>query len=125
MSNVKYSFAYHGNGLWRLGQHGIHLTLEGKMPYVIARRFGHEEEWRNKEARDSILDGALKREIQWLLESHFEMPQSDSGWFSQQINDDYVKYLESKQIKLTPATTEDSSADEATDKDFLTVGSIS
>jgi hypothetical protein len=125
MSNVEYSFAYHGNGLWRLGQHGIHLTSEGKMPYVIARRFGHEEEWRNKAARDSILDGALKREIQWLLESHFQMPQSDSGWFSQQINDDYVKYLESKRIKLGAATTEDSSAVKATDKHSLTVGSIS
>jgi len=111
MNNVKYEFHYHGNLLWRLGQHGIHLTAEGKQPYVIARRFGHEEEWRNQAARDSILDGALKREIQWLLESHFEMQQADAAWFSQQINDDYVKYLESKRIKLTQATTEESSAD--------------
>jgi len=108
--SVEYTFAYHGYNLFRLGQHGIHLTSEGKMPYVIARRFGHEDEWRNRESRDSILDGQLKRELQWLLESKFDMPQSDSGKLAHQINDDFVKYLESKRIKLSTATTEKSSA---------------
>lgn len=123
MSKVEYSFAYHGNGLWRLGQHGIHLAEEGKQPYVIARRFGHEEEWRNQHERDSILSGALKREIQGLLESHFDMPQAEAAWFSQQINDDFVKYLESNRIKLSKATTEESSEVQATVKESLTVES--
>lgn len=100
MTNIEYEFHYHGYLHYRLGEFGIHLKSQNKLPYVVGVRLADEPEWKINAAKERIASGRLAGEVQWILESHFEFPKTDSGWFSKQIVGDFIKYLKSRKIDL-------------------------
>lgn len=100
MTDVEYEFQYHGYLNYKVGQFGIHLKSQSKFPYVWGVRLADRPQHAINMEKERITSGRLAGEIRWILESHFDFPHADSGWFSQQIVGDFIKYLKSRKINL-------------------------
>lgn len=98
--NIEYQFHYIGYLHYRLGEFIIQLKADGKPSYCIGAKLADEDEWKIKLNKERITCGKLASELRWILEHDFEFPHADSGWFSQQIVADFIKYLKSKKNDL-------------------------
>jgi hypothetical protein len=100
VNSIEYSFQHYNNGFQFL-LFEIKFTPEEGTPYHTLINLGHQKPYRNISLCNEMLDGRFADRIRWTLETVFDMDVRDSGWFSKQINDDFIKYIESKGVTLS------------------------